>query len=188
MILAKDIAIKLHGEQTYGNLPYAAHLQAVVSIVASPGGVPQDFIDAAWLHDVIEDTMPSLPQIVKKTMLAALFNEAVAELIYACSGEGVNRRARNAVIYARIAACPPARWIKMADRIANVESCVLQCSTELGLMYLREAPEFYDHVATHMPHILKERLRTAYQEVDAMIAQKETTPHGQQTQPETEGV
>ena len=65
---AKEFAIKAHGNQKYGKLPYEYHLQQVVSKLmlwrdfnAFP--ITDEYIAVAWLHDVLEDTDVSCEQI-----------------------------------------------------------------------------------------------------------------------------
>ena len=52
---AREFAIIAHGEQRYGDEPYASHLAAVVQIM-DDFGLPAEFKVAGWLHDVVEDT------------------------------------------------------------------------------------------------------------------------------------
>jgi (p)ppGpp synthase/HD superfamily hydrolase len=112
---ARAFAVERHGDQRYGERPYVTHLAAVRAVL-------RDFdIDgalgvAAWLHDVVEDTPTTRDEV------AARFGPDVAALVWAVTGVGENRKARNADAYAKIRAHPPAATLKLADRIANVEA------------------------------------------------------------------
>src|SRR6266404_6039028 len=56
---ATRFAIDAHGEQRYRRKPYQVHLIDVVNVLRrfiDWDDLPQEFIDAAWLHDVLEDT------------------------------------------------------------------------------------------------------------------------------------
>jgi guanosine-3',5'-bis(diphosphate) 3'-pyrophosphohydrolase len=112
---ARVFAQSAHASQKYGDAPYDRHLTHVRSVLADFGyggalGV------AAWLHDVIEDAG------VTKDDVEARFGGDVAELVWAVTGEGADRKERNATAYAKIRAHPAAAILKLADRIANVEA------------------------------------------------------------------
>lgn len=114
----------LDNHQLYGNLlPYTHHLQAVAEVLRRFGFVEDEIQAAAWLHDVIEDTRDK-PNEVKRRDVEEMFGENVADLVWAItSEEGENRKVRNALTYPKIrAAGVRAVALKLADRIANVES------------------------------------------------------------------
>jgi len=67
---ARRFAIKAHGSQKYGAKPYSVHLDAVACIVESFGVQAQVI---AFLHDVVEDTDTTVPEI------AAVFGLFVAQ-------------------------------------------------------------------------------------------------------------
>lgn len=51
-------AIQQHGDQMYGRKPYHVHLLDVVNVLrrfVDWGGIDQEMVDAAWLHDTVED-------------------------------------------------------------------------------------------------------------------------------------
>ncbi len=112
---ARVFAQSAHGGQKYGDAPYDKHLTQVRTVLTDFGyggalGV------AAWLHDVVEDADVSKDDIVTR------FGADVAELVWAVTGEGADRKERNATAYAKIRAHPAAAILKLADRIANVEA------------------------------------------------------------------
>lgn len=146
---ARDFAIKAHGNQLYGGEPYGVHLFAVVSVARDFGCTNAQW-KAAFLHDVLEDTAATSDQILD------LFGEDVLRIVYACTGEGEERRDRVACIYRRIAEHPPAALVKLADRIANVEA-----ATPGGhhwRRYKSEQPDFRAVIRPHVPEAMWQRL------------------------------
>jgi (p)ppGpp synthase/HD superfamily hydrolase len=127
-------AVERHGDQRYGDLPYVVHLAAVRAVLAD-AEIGGDFIVAAWLHDVVEDTPTTKAEVAER------FGESVAELVWAVTGVGCDRKARNADAYAKMQALPAAATLKLADRIANVEAS-LRSSPENLAKYRAEWPAF----------------------------------------------
>lgn len=133
---AQQFAKAAHRDQTYGGLPYTVHLEAVRQLLVSFGIQDPALLDAAWLHDVVEDTDTTI-EAVKQT-----FGDRVAFLIHAVTNEpGSNRKARALATYPKIAADDDAIRLKVADRIANMESCIRD-SSPLLKMYQKEMPAF----------------------------------------------
>jgi hypothetical protein len=131
-----------HAGQTYNEeVPYSAHLQMVVDVLARFELASPMVVTAAWLHDCIEDTNRSYNDIKKR------FGKEVAELVYAVTSElGRNRTERNEKTYPKIRGNQLATALKLADRIANVEYG--QANGGKGDMYAREFPEFRRGIAT----------------------------------------
>lgn len=126
-------------QQTHGVLPYTHHLAAVEQVLVD-FGFDEDYKVAAWLHDVVEDC-----DGVKLKNIEELFGERVGALVYAVTNEpGINRQARHAATYPKIVGTPGAIYLKLADRIANVE-----CGGRLVKMYEKEHDAFKRAVATH---------------------------------------
>ncbi len=150
---ARDFAIKAHGDQTYGGDPYAVHLFDVV-IVARDFDCTNAQWKAAFLHDVLEDTAVTSDQILDH------FGPDVLTIVYACTGEGDDRRERMASIYRKIAKHPEAALVKLADRIANVEA-----ATPGGhhwRRYRNEMSDFRAAIRPHVPTAMWERLEQNY--------------------------
>lgn len=112
---ARYFAATAHMGQKYGDAPYTDHLEAVVRVLAD-FGYGGAYADAGWLHDCCEDTG------VSRVEIEAKFGEFVANLVWAVTGHGVNRKARNEDAYAKMAQFPDAVPLKLADRIANSEA------------------------------------------------------------------
>lgn len=133
-------AIKHAGIQYGGGLPYTHHLAAVEAVLrrfgfhetARDNFESLDMLQAAWLHDVVEDTGTKLKEV------AEMFGDRVAELVGAVTNEpGANRKIRAALTYPKIRAVKGAVCLKLADRIANVEH-----GGKLVEMYQKEYEDF----------------------------------------------
>ena len=131
--VAKFFATVKHGTQLYGGLPYTHHLAAVEGVLRRFGAPPTSKTDpscrleelhlmdplfiAAWLHDVVEDTDTKVKEVRE------MFGSIVADLVAAVTNEkGENRKVRGMLTYPKIRNTPGATRLKLADRIANVES------------------------------------------------------------------
>ena len=126
--------MRAHGNQPYGQAPYVTHLAAVRGALAEFGH-GGDLLVAAWLHDVLEDTL------TPRAELAAAFGPSVEALVWAVTGVGEERAERNRSAYAKIRALPLAATLKLADRLANVRAC-LRDNPEKLAKYRAEMPGF----------------------------------------------
>lgn len=142
---AKDFAVLAHWGQTWAEgKPYVLHLDSVAEVLGIYGW-ELPFISnnqftmlwaAAYLHDTVEDTSTTIEDIKRE------FGPEVAALVWAVTNEpGKNRAERHAATYPKIANTPLALFLKLADRIANVEASVLTDS-KLLRMYQKEYPGF----------------------------------------------
>lgn len=152
---AKAFALAHHGDQLYGDVPYEAHLQAVVDVMTDFGFTNPNWLAAAWLHDVIEDTKAT------RKMVKEEFGDLVASIVWAVTGVGRNRKERNRAIYDKMLTAPEASVLKVADRIANVERS--ERGSKHREMYVAERADFYHNVARFVPGIMTERLEAAYE-------------------------
>jgi hypothetical protein len=111
--------------------------QHVVTPVLVPGKSRPDPTGSQTAEDVRGDTGLALPEV------EAAVGADVAALVAAVTDEpGKNRKERKALTYRKLAAArPAARALKLADRIANVESSVA-ADGKAGLleMYRKEHP------------------------------------------------
>ena len=106
----------------YDGKPYETHLDAVGEIAKKyiyliPSKDRDNVLGAIYLHDTIEDTRRTYNDIVKNS------NKYVADLVYAVTTEkGKNRAQRaNSKYYKDIRHTEYATFIKLCDRIANIE-------------------------------------------------------------------
>jgi len=134
---AKHFAMGYHAGQVrkYTGAPYINHPAAVVELVRSVKHT-EAMICAAWLHDVVEDTVGTLMDVFN------LFGEEVARLVSDLTDiskptDG-NRAARKAMDLLHTSrACPRAKTIKLADLIDNARS-IVEHDPGLAKVYLRE--------------------------------------------------
>lgn len=105
-------------------LPYEFHLRMTANVAeqfmyltANEAVTPATLYKAAWGHDLIEDTRVSYHQVCAELGLDA------ADIIYAVTNEkGRNRAERaNSTYYEGIRSTPGAVFIKLCDRIANIQ-------------------------------------------------------------------
>jgi guanosine-3',5'-bis(diphosphate) 3'-pyrophosphohydrolase len=134
---ASDFARRAHAGQEYGNGEFhEMHLARVVANLREYGVDDPVMLAAAWLHDTVEDTETTVEDI------RAEFGEDVADLVWRLTDEpGRNRKERHHLTHIKIRGKPEAVQIKLADRIANVESSIEQ-RTNLRGMYRSEHPAF----------------------------------------------
>lgn len=140
---AARMALVAHGNQKYGKKPYECHLLDVVGVLQRFyvwSELPQEYIDAAWLHDTVEDTALTFAEIADD------LGDDVACLVDAVTNPSIaEKSARNLQLYQQIRQCEGAINIKLADRIANVENCVSKdCSG-------RKPGRLFDQYAKAMP-------------------------------------
>lgn len=145
---AKEIAEEAHSDQNYGDHPYTYHLEMVTEVLREFNITSPIFLQAAWLHDIVEDTDWTRRDIEEE------FNPFTAEVVWRVTDEeGKNRKERKQKTYPKIKKSAPATAVKVADRIANVRAC-LQNNPELLEMYKDEHSEFHRHL--YKEHKLKE--------------------------------
>ena len=147
----RSFAIRLHGDQRYGDFPYPFHLAHVEETLVANGYDDFKYRASGWLHDVLEDCDMSINR------LAECFGSEIAAMVFACTGEGANRKERNASVYKKLAALPSAAPIKVADRIVNMKFSVINKSKQLG-MYIREFGDFSNNVRPLMTNTTKDAL------------------------------
>lgn len=141
-------------------LPYEFHLRMVaqaakdfIHLIPDSNDGETQFRDnvtmAAYGHDLIEDTRVSYNDVKEVLGLQA------ADIIYAVSNEkGKNRKERaNDKYYEGIRNTPGAVFVKLCDRIANVQYSKMTKS-RMFEMYKKENDEFmvklgYDDTNTH---------------------------------------
>lgn len=132
---AKMYAVRNHGLQEYDGFPYHKHLDDVDTIVQRYSKAVKHRI-AAWLHDIIEDTPVSYNDIDKQ------FGYEIAEIVFCVTDEmGRNRAEKKPKTYPKIRSNSDAVFIKLCDRIANIESG-LKTGNSMTKKYLKEHTEF----------------------------------------------
>lgn len=146
--LGKNYAIRCHrlANHFYGPHPYEFHLTMVV-------GYAKQFIDliihekhqqilaAAWCHDTIEDTRQTYNDVKK------VIGEEATEIVYALTNEkGKNRKERaNEKYYKGIQDTPGAAFVKICDRLANVNYSK-QVESRMLQAYWTEQSVFFEYL------------------------------------------
>jgi (p)ppGpp synthase/HD superfamily hydrolase len=156
---AREFAVAAHGDQRYGDQPYAVHLDEVAELLAPFGELAQV---VGYLHDVVEDTAVPLDAV------RAQFGERVAACVALVTDEqGANRRERKARTNAKLSAVSGedslALVVKAADRLANLRRSARGGSDSKLGMYRREHPAF--RAATYRPGLCDE----LWQEMDHVL-------------------
>lgn len=152
--LARAFAEMVHAKHTYADGPYTDHLDEVEEVLADAGmGTARDRI-IARLHDSIEDVDPLLTKMAQDFIFTN-FGYSVYGAVWALSGFGHNRKARNAHAYEKIARYPEAADYKVADRIANFGAAIRGAAIgderkiKKALMYAKEDAIFRENVVHH---------------------------------------
>ena len=143
-----------HMYDTY--LPYSFHLRMVSNVAKDyihllPKNLQVPAILAAWGHDLIEDTRVSYNDVKKELGYDA------AEIVYAVSNEkGKNRKERaNDKYYKGICETPGATFVKLCDRIANVQYSKMTKSIQFE-MYKEENENFTNSLKNYTGGDLEE--------------------------------
>ena len=134
MASAVEFAVRYHGDQTRPTgAPYAEHLLEALEVLVRGAGVTDPgILQAAVLHDVVEDTPCTIDDVRRA------FGDRVAEHgrlgDQAEPEEGADRRAAKEAYLGRLRDAPDdAVLVKLADRASNVQTL-----RNLGLPKQRE--------------------------------------------------
>jgi len=139
---AREFALNAHGNQMYGEFSYIKHLDDVAELVDSSSlfvkGNVSDVHDAAYLHDSLEDTSAD------PVMISLLFGPKVLALVEAVTKTpGLSRKAGFKPSMQKIVDTgDDAVLLKLCDRVANVNSCIMTNHVELLKMYRAEHAGF----------------------------------------------
>ena len=146
---AKQYALKMHGDQKYGDQPYSVHLEDVESVLIEFDHISSTLRAAAWLHD-LEDIFKldseESRELFRSTMLNEFKDSSMKNYLYVIveavtSEPGKNRKERNAKTYQKIVNYRYAVIVKLADRIANGRKSKASDPGKYS-MYKKEYPEF----------------------------------------------
>jgi (p)ppGpp synthase/HD superfamily hydrolase len=141
---ARAFAVKAHGEQLrkYEKAPYVTHLDRVVELLKEHGYDAPVMLAAAYLHDTLEDTDTTLPDLI------AEFGAEVGELVYWLSDlEKGTRKVRKLMSAMRLSRAPlEAKLIKLADLADNTPSIVTH-DPDFATVYLAEKQTILAHMA-----------------------------------------
>lgn len=158
---AYEYAVKCHTDtnHTYNGEPYEVHLTDAANIANKfkqllPEAKQSLAVAATWPHDVIEDCRETYND-VKEAL-----GEEIADIVYACSNEkGKTRKARaNDKFYAELVANPLAVFVKLCDRIANVEYSKKN-SSHMFATYYKENDKFVHRLKGHGEDFIDEDIK-----------------------------
>jgi len=171
---AREFALKAHRDQKYGKYPYIYHLDAVVDILDQYG---QHVQIIGYLHDIIEDTETTKSDIIKN------FGKYVAECVFLTTdGPGKNRKQKKMALYKKLKESPSdhesSLIVKAADRLANIEACIMGGRESLLKMYKREHLDFKD--AVYRPKLCDD----IWDRIEFIINTQQTNPNNQRDNPE----
>lgn len=155
LIKAREYAVRCHESTNHfydKTQPYSIHLNMVADIAVSliqliPTEYRERVLAACWCHDVIEDTRQTYNDVKE------LLGVEVAEIVYACTNEkGKNRAERaNDKYYEGISKVPFATFVKVCDRIANMDYSK-QKKSSMYNKYLKENEHFISKLRLGHPH------------------------------------
>ena len=125
-------------ERKYDNIPYIVHPIAVAKMVADLTD-DDDMIAAAYLHDVVEDTVVTHEQIFDR------FGLRIAELVYDLTDQftkeeypDLNRKVRKQLEAKRLGKCPKdVQLIKICDMADNTKT-IIKDDPGFASLFLRE--------------------------------------------------
>lgn len=164
---AKELAISAHeaiGQvRKYTNEPYWKHCERVAYLVSLVTH-DKNMQAAAWLHDVIEDVYPQLPEYSLERIEIEM-NTQVRDLVWELTDkskpEDGNREARKRIDRETFQyASKKAKTVKLADIIDNSVSII-----EYGKGF---APIFIKEVSLLLPY-LKDGDKTLFQMVENIL-------------------
>jgi guanosine-3',5'-bis(diphosphate) 3'-pyrophosphohydrolase len=120
---AVEFAVRYHGDQTRPTgAPYAEHLLEALEVLVRGAGVTDPgILQAAVLHDVVEDTPCTIDEVRRS------FGGRVAEMVGWVTkpepADGVDRKAAKEAYLSRLQDAPDdAVLVKLADRVSNVQT------------------------------------------------------------------
>ncbi len=150
----EQFATRHHAGQVrkYTGEPYINHPKWVRNLVASVNH-SQAMLDAAILHDVVEDTEATIEEVFSR--FGPDVEQLVRELTYTSKSTEGNRAQRKALDLAHTAAASAdAQTIKLADVIHNVPS-IVENDPKFARVYVREKWELMDVLRKGDPALYK---------------------------------
>ena len=133
---ARQFALEAHGTQRYGKDPYIVHPDDAVRILIEFGFADNfELLAAGYLHDTVGDTPVTASELERE------FNVSIATWVWNVTGEGFNRKQRNASVYQKAPGIEESVILKLADRISNTRRSMAEKSSQ-SAMYRKEYGEF----------------------------------------------
>jgi (p)ppGpp synthase/HD superfamily hydrolase len=120
---AVEFAVRYHGDQTRPTgAPYAEHLLEALEVLVRGAGVTDpEILQAAVLHDVVEDTPCSIDDV--RRAFGGRVAKTVGWVTKPEPAAGVDRKAAKEAYLSRLQDAPDdAVQVKLADRVSNVQT------------------------------------------------------------------
>ena len=155
-------------KRKYTGDSYCTHLEEVANLVSIAPSCTIEMIDAAWLHDVVEDTQ------VTHGMLHSYFGVEVAALVFELTDQFTdpslgNRKKRKAMEMDRLAKCSSkAHTIKCADLIDNTKS-IVEYDRDFAKVYLAEKRAILDAIKGSADHTLWSMAMAALKDAETVL-------------------
>lgn len=140
---AKSYAMVKHMHQQYGDGEAFIKHPAAVAAIVQGWRYGAEFVAAAWLHDVVEDTPVTIGEIEH------LFGGRVALLVAHLTVVGDDKAAKLRDCLAKVRQYPMAAPVRLADRLANVRACLP--GDRWARRYLAENDAFEAAVRPNVP-------------------------------------
>lgn len=151
---ARAFAIQAHGTQRYGAEPYATHLADVAGVIDAylpDHDRHRTLMQAAWLHDTLEDTAAKAGDLRD-----AGFSDRLIDAVRFCTDvPGPDRVTRKRATYRKMrralnetmmgegkAGTRLGALVKLADRVANLRATLRSEHARLARTYTDEAEVF----------------------------------------------
>lgn len=139
---ASFAAMKHAGQKRkYVDVPYVVHPMRVAMMVMVHKIATADLVEAALLHDVLEDTDTTLQEL--ESNFGIVVSSLVEALTNPSKGANMSRAARKAVDRQHLAASSKCvRTVKLLDRLDNVRDCALNLAStdkEFLSLYVEES-------------------------------------------------
>jgi len=147
---AVEFAVRYHGDQTRPTgAPYAEHLlEALEFLVRGAGVTDPGILQAAVLHDVVEDTPCTIDDV--RRAFGGRVAELVAWVTKPAPEEGSDRRAAKEAYLGHLRDAPDdAVVVKLADRASNVQT--------LRNLRLPKQRQYYAETVTYIMPLAAQR-------------------------------
>jgi (p)ppGpp synthase/HD superfamily hydrolase len=134
---ARELAFCYHKNQKYGSHPYSSHLEAVVKVAyffsyMIPEDAEEDVICAAYLHDILEDTLCTQDEILRA------LNPRILLLVKLLTKNGSDPEK----YFSQVALDDLAIFVKLCDRYSNILASVNSGNLEKIAKYEKQNPDF----------------------------------------------
>jgi (p)ppGpp synthase/HD superfamily hydrolase len=122
--LAREFAMKHHGDQRYGKNPdsplYVYHLDHVLAEYISVGGNDLRIMVSIYFHDLIEDTEASYDDIKEFCTKIYVYSQDIVSNVYAVTDVPDPNRPNKGIYNADALKVIDTAWqVKLCDRLAN---------------------------------------------------------------------